>query len=107
MCDTLVRCFPERVLFGKNSDREADEPQVLEWHPRKEGLTGSVKCTWMEIPQVPTTYAVVISRPAWMWGAEMGVNEHGVAIGNEAVFTREAVPRSGGLTGMARGAAWG
>lgn len=100
MCDTFVRVEAGRVLFGKNSDREADEPQALEWHPRREGLSGTVQCTHVAIPQVERTHALVLSRPVWMWGGEMGVNEHGVAIGNEAVFTKEPVPKQGGLTGM-------
>lgn len=100
MCDTLVRVEAGRVLFAKNSDREADEPQALEWHPRREGLTGEVRCTHLAIPQVARTHALVLSRPVWMWGGEMGVNEHGVVIGNEAVFTKEPVPRESGLTGM-------
>ncbi len=90
MCDTMVSITKDGVLFAKNSDRDANESQILEWHAgtthdRQERL----RCTWIEIPQVASTHAVLISRPWWMWGAEIGANDKGVVIGNEAVFTNE------------------
>jgi dipeptidase len=105
MCDTFI-ALPAAtadgsVLFGKNSDREPNEAQYLEYHPARTYETGeTLQCTYLQIPQVRSTYAVVLSRPFWMWGAEMGSNEKGVVIGNEAVFTRMSRASKAGLTGM-------
>ena len=105
MCDTFV-VLPSAtadgsVILGKNSDREPNEVQSFEYHPPQDyPEKSSLKCTYETIPQVKHTRGAWISRPFWMWGAEMGVNEAGVAIGNEAVFTRMPLNRDGGLTGM-------
>lgn len=103
MCDTLVALASETprgaLLFAKNSDRERNEAQVLEMQPRRTG-GGDLKLTYIAIPEVAQTHACLISRPCWMWGAEMGANEHGVVIGNEALHARVPAQRRRALTGM-------
>ncbi|TXT58237.1 MAG: Dipeptidase [Promethearchaeota archaeon] len=103
-CDTIVALGNSTkdgsVLFGKNSDREPNEAQNLVYLPRKKySDKDKVKCTYITIPQVEETYAVLLSQPFWMWGCEMGSNEFGVTIGNEAVWSKEPY-RKTGLLGM-------
>ncbi|MGI6667751.1 MAG: peptidase U34 [Bacillota bacterium] len=104
MCDTLC-ALPSwsvtgHTLIGKNSDRDPNEPHVILHIPARLHESGSyVRCTYIEIPQVPRANEVLLFKPDWIWGAEMGVNEFGVAIGNEAVFTR-AKKEKAGLIGM-------
>lgn len=102
MCDTLGKIISvNKALFAKNSDRSPNEPQVIEYRPTKDyDSDAMIQATYISIPQVNHTYATLLSRPVWMWGAEMGVNEHGVCIGNEAVFTKGAYNKEGNLIGM-------
>jgi dipeptidase len=105
MCDSLVarglRTADGATLFAKNSDRRGREAQPFiqlpaAYHPRG----AQVRCTHIEIDQVAETYRVMGHSPSWCWGFEQGVNEHGVAIGNHATWSREALEVEPGLLGM-------
>jgi len=105
MCDSLVAVGTETLrgttLYAKNSDRKPGECQPFvqfpeSWHPP--GAT--VRCTHVEIPQVAESYRVMGHSPWWVWGFEHGVNEHGVAIGNHTIFSREPLEEQPGLIGM-------
>jgi len=100
-CDTFVSCIAGTTVFGKNSDRPCDEVQNVVYIPggvHAEGAT--VTCTYITIPQASRTYDVILCQPHWMWGAEMGANECGVVVGNEAVWARISPAAEKRLLGM-------
>lgn len=115
MCDTIVKFDRDnkRSFFGKNSDREPGELQFvyISSNPREEFasqpyiegkleyIEHSFKTLTNIFDKFDNEYKAILSRPVWMWGAEMGVNEFGLSIGNEAVFSKEKVQRDG-LLGM-------
>ncbi len=114
MCDTLVakRASDGLWFFAKNSDRDTTEPQIIQYVTAQEGLESPThieqrshyndrqyKTLLKASKGLSLTYPALISRPAWIWGAEMGINSQGVAIGNEAVFSKKAVDKEG-LLGM-------
>ncbi|MFB3827194.1 MAG: C69 family dipeptidase [Bryobacteraceae bacterium] len=104
-CDTWVALrdatADRSVILAKNSDRPPMEAQPLVYAPRASHGPGErVKCTYIEVPQAPETYAHIGSRIWWAFGYEHGMNEHGVAIGNEAVWSKEPYQWGDGLLGM-------
>lgn len=99
MCDTLCVRTGAGMVFAKNSDRPPDEAQVVLAHTaRRPG--DFLDTQYLRIPDAGAL-ALVGSHPTWLWGLEHGVNDHGVAIGNERVWTIDN-PRaqSAGLIGM-------
>lgn len=99
VCDCFCQAQGDTMLFAKSSDRPATEPQlVVEGARRPPG--GTVATQYLVVPDVGATSSV-LAQPTWLWGAEHGVNAHGVAIGNEKIFTTtEPDPRRPGLIGM-------
>lgn len=89
-CDTMVALSGStkngQTLFAKNSDRPKEECQTLVQRKRaKHSRNTTVKCQFVELPQVEVTHGHVGSRPHWCWGYEHGFNDYQVAIGNEAL----------------------
>ena len=78
MCDVLVALGgvteSGATLFAKNSDRPPTEAQPVEWSPARRDR-GPLRVTHVEVDPFPgDTLACVLSRPAWCWGVEHGVN---------------------------------
>jgi len=101
MCDTQIIRQAGHTYFAKNSDREASEPQVIvRIAPVTNDTATTVQTTYITVPQVPDRFGLILSKPHWIWGAEMGVNDQGVVIGNEAVFTTKIMRKGEALLGM-------
>lgn len=98
MCDTLARVGPSGTIFAKNSDRPRDEVQLLVWSPPRPA-GGELRTQYLTIPDTGA-HGVLLSQPTWLWGAEHGVNDQGVAIGNERVFARRPLLDDRSLIGM-------
>ena len=104
-CDTIavnsVASEYGHNILAKNSDRPTGEPQPLCFYEGKEYDDGEmVNMTHLTIPQVKRTYSVFGSRPYWIWGFEMGYNEMGLIIGNEAEGSLMEPDAENGLLGM-------
>ena len=100
MCDTFVALKEATangsVLLAKSADTEVNEAQHLLKLPRREYSDGAlVRVTHLVIPQPRVTYEAVIDKSFWLYGGEIGVNEHGVAVGNEAVFSKLGSDKDG------------
>jgi secernin len=93
MCDTWVAVgdmtTTGNVIFAKNSDRPIFDCQPLVFVPRTAWPAhATLQLEYVALPQAELTYATLGSSPYWCWGYEEGINEYGVAIGNEAIYTK-------------------
>ncbi|WAQ93615.1 SCRN2-like protein [Mya arenaria] len=111
-CDTFV-ALPSAtgngcMIFGKNSDRPGNEVQEVVYLAAASHKPGDkLQCTYIDIPQVEKTYAVVLSKPSWMWGAEMGANEQRGGSARESLDVITACLESHGQGGpCAEGGDW-
>ncbi len=104
-CDTMVASGDTtqngQTIFAKNSDRPAIECQPLELHQRRSHPSGAeTRCQFVTFPEAGVTHRHVGSRPYWCWGYEHGFNEHQVAIGNEALHSKNEAFTEPKLIGM-------
>lgn len=94
MCDTYVVLSDVAktgtTVLCKNSDRPEFDCQPMAYHMRKKCNQGTkLNLAYITIDQAEERYATMGSSPYWCWGYEEGINEFGVAIGNEAIYTKD------------------
>jgi hypothetical protein len=104
MCDTLVALPPATqgggVLFAKSADCEVNEANAVVRIPRRTHAAGEmVRITHLVIPQARQTWEVLLTKAFWTYGCEVGVNEFGLCMGEEAVFTTEMKEQRDGIIG--------
>lgn len=104
MCDTMVALptatADTTVLFAKSADCEVNEANALVRIPRAAHVPGeAVRITHLVIPQARQTHECLLTKAFWTWGCEIGVNEFGLCMGEEAVFTTEGSGEPDGIIG--------
>jgi dipeptidase len=104
MCDTFVALssvtLNKNVLFAKSADCEVNEANAIVRIPRRKHVKGeALRITHLVIPQAEETYEVFLTKAFWTYGCEIGVNEYGLAMGEEAVFTTEMTEENDGIIG--------
>jgi dipeptidase len=88
------------MVFAKNSDRPPGEVQIAWPFGRRASAGCTLRTQYLSIGDTGA-HAALLSCPTWLWGAEHGVNEYGVAIGNERVSTtHDAKAAKPALIGM-------
>jgi len=100
MCDTFVALGNSTksgsVLLAKSADTEVNEAEQVVRYARREYGDGTLaRITHRTIPQARVTHQVILGRSFWAWGSELGCNEHGVAVGNEAAFSNQKADADG------------
>ncbi len=104
MCDTFVALpsatLEKTTLFAKSADCEVNEANALARIPRRQHVKGeAVRITHLVIPQAEETYEILLTKAFWTYGCEIGVNEYGLSMGEEAVFTTQMDEEKDGIIG--------
>ena len=92
-CDTWV-AMPDAtadgiMIMGKTSDVAAYECEpFVRWEGTTHPSGETIDLQYQKIPQVDKTYTIIASKQFWVWGCEQGMNEFGVAIGNESIYSK-------------------
>src|SRR3989304_4423254 len=104
MCDPFV-ALPaytrgKSMLFAKSPDCEVNEANATVRIPRHKHARGeAVRLTHLVVPQAEETYELLLTKAFWTYGCEIGINEYGLAMGEEAVFTTEMTEEKDGIIG--------